>query len=235
MIPRYQKILLWVLLACSVGMSAYLIRLRERAQDQLAQVENLAPMPPPVETPMVPVTLMIADDGDGSLQPVQRRLALPAEETARARVLLNDLFREYARPNSHHRLAAVQAVNDVFLLPVPGSANSAPGDASATSPGGQQLAVVNLNRAFADRHPSGVLVETLTLLSTLGTLHAAVPQIAQVRFLVDGQPRETLAGHADLTRTYLTANDDPESTAVAATTAAAWGQDAGSGGAEASQ
>ena len=25
----------------------------------------------------------------------------------------------------------------------------------------------------------------------------------QVRFLVDGQPRATLAGHADLTRTYL--------------------------------
>lgn len=228
MIPRYQKVLLWTLLACSVAMSAYLIRLRERAQDQLAQVENLAPMPPPVETPLVPVTLMMADDDDGSLQPVQRRLALPAEETARARVLLNDLFREYARPNSHHRLAAVQAVNDVFLLPVPGSAGTVQGDATAMSPGVQQLAVVNLNRAFADRHPSGVLVETLTLLSTLGTLHAAFPQIAQVRFLVDGQPKETLAGHADLTRTYLTANDVPASTAAA-------NQDAGSGSAEASQ
>ena len=45
-------------------------------------------------------------------------------------------------------------------------------------------------------------VESLTLLSIIGTLHANVPQIEQVRFVVDGQPRETLAGHADLLRTY---------------------------------
>ena len=48
------------------------------------------------------------------------------------------------------------------------------------------------------------------MLSILGTLHANLPRITQVRFLVDGQPRETLAGHADLTRTYLTAGDVPE-------------------------
>jgi hypothetical protein len=30
-----------------------------------------------------------------------------------------------------------------------------------------------------------------------------------VRFLVDGQPRSTLAGHADLTRTYLTSEIAP--------------------------
>ena len=29
------------------------------------------------------------------------------------------------------------------------------------------------------------------------------PKSAQVRFLVDGQQRDTLAGHADLTRVYL--------------------------------
>jgi len=28
--------------------------------------------------------------------------------------------------------------------------------------------------------------------------------VTEVRFLVDGQQRPTLAGHADLTRTYLT-------------------------------
>jgi hypothetical protein len=90
----------------------------------------------------------------------------------------------------------------VFLLPVPAAK-----DASST-----QMAVVNLNGAFVDHHPSGILVETLTLLSILGTLHANFPQIAQVRFLVDGHARETLAGHADLTRTYLTANDVPSVT-----------------------
>ena len=68
-------------------------------------------------------------------------------------------------------------------------------------PGGK-LAVVNLHGSFADHHPSGIEAETLTIASILGTLYANFPSIEQVRFLVDGQPRETLNGHADLMRTY---------------------------------
>ncbi len=198
--PRYQKIILWVLLVGSVLMAAYLIRMRARAQDQLAAVPDAAPMPVPVEAAPVDVTLMLANDEDGSLAPVERPLALPTETTTRAKALLNALFAEYARSGSPHPLAAISAVNDVFLLPVPASKDAARA----------QLAVINLNGAFAEHHPSGILVETLTLLSVLGTLHADLPQVAQVRFLVDGQPRDTLAGHADLTRTYLTANDVPQ-------------------------
>jgi hypothetical protein len=68
-------------------------------------------------------------------------------------------------------------------------------------PGGK-LAVVNLHGSFADHHPSGIEPEMLTIDSILGTLYANFPRIEQVRFLVDGQPRETLNGHADLMRTY---------------------------------
>jgi hypothetical protein len=49
----------------------------------------------------------------------------------------------------------------------------------------------------------------LTVLSICGTLHANLPRVTQVRFLVDGQQRATLAGHADLTRTYLAADAMP--------------------------
>ena len=56
--------------------------------------------------------------------------------------------------------------------------------------------------AFVQGHPSGILPEMLTIQSILGTLHANLPQITQVRFLVDGQQVQTLAGHADLTRVY---------------------------------
>jgi hypothetical protein len=49
----------------------------------------------------------------------------------------------------------------------------------------------------------------LTVLSICGTLHANLPRVTQVRFLVDGQPRATLAGHADLTRTYMAADAVP--------------------------
>jgi hypothetical protein len=63
---------------------------------------------------------------------------------------------------------------------------------------------VDLAGAFVDAHPSGILTESLTVESICGTLRANLPQVTEVRFLVDGQPRATLAGHADLTRTYLT-------------------------------
>jgi hypothetical protein len=56
-------------------------------------------------------------------------------------------------------------------------------------------------------HPSGIETETLTVLSLCGTLHANLPRVTQVRFLVDGKPGATLAGHADLTRTYLATDD----------------------------
>lgn len=207
MIPGYLKIILWVLLVSSVLIAAYLIRLRTRAQQQLATVPSAAPMSAPAQAPSVQATLMLANDDDGVLSPVQEKLALPTEATTRAKTLLNDLFEVYAQPDSKHPLVALPAVRDVFLAPLPG-ADSNP----VVQPGGKVLAVVNLNGAFVAQHPSGILVETLTLLSVLGTLRANLPQIAQVRFLVDGQVKETLAGHVDLTGTYLTANDVPQAT-----------------------
>lgn len=202
MIPRYQKVILWLLLVSSVLMAAYLIRMRARAQDQLAAVADATPMPAPVEAKPSTVTFILGNDADGSLTSTERQIALPTETTTRAKALLNALFAEYAESGSPHPLAPIAAVNDVFLLPV----QAAPG--STADPG--QMAVINLNGAFTDRHPSGILVETLTVLSILGTLHANLPQITQARFLVDGQPRDTLAGHVDLTRTYLTAGDVPQ-------------------------
>ena len=90
-------------------------------------------------------------------------------------------------------------------MPVPEAATSPnSGSIKNTNANPGTLAVVDFSAAFAASHPSGIEPETLTLLSILGTLHANIPAITQVRFLIDGHPAETLAGHADLTRTYLT-------------------------------
>jgi len=64
------------------------------------------------------------------------------------------------------------------------------------------LAVIDVNETFADAHPSGVLEEDLTVASLIETLAANTPGVARVKILVDGKPRETLAGHADLTDFY---------------------------------
>lgn len=221
MIPRYLRIIFWSLIACIVGMGCLLFYSHQKARNQVASLSDQTPIDAPY-TVSEPITFALANDNDGSITAVERKMALPSESTARARALLDHLIAEYGLPGSAHPLQTGAAIADVFLvaLPITGHTvdNSAPAaggftpattpaasdDPSAlqpVSPGGQ-LAVINLRSSFVNAHPSGVEVESMTLLSILGTLHANLPQIEQVRFLVDGQPRETLAGHADLLRTY---------------------------------
>jgi len=199
-IPRYQKILFILLLLASLGMGAELWHLRQRAHERLLTGESSAPTKAPLVAPAEQATLLVANDSDGSLTPQARSLPLPADSEARARVLLNKLLDLYSAPDAtHHLTAGATGVAQVFLLPVPGAAPKA----------GGELAVVNLTSAFASTHPSGIETESLTILSICGTLRANLPEVTQVRFLIDGQQRATLAGHADLTRTYLTRDAVP--------------------------
>jgi hypothetical protein len=202
MIPRYQRIVFFVLLLVSIAMAVVLVRLREKAHERLLKGEDLAPTTAPVVAPAEAATLLVANDLDGTLLPEQQSLPLPQDPEARGRALLLKLLEIYGGPDAAHPVPFVaRAVQQVFLLPVAEAAKSrGAGDALL----GGQLAVVNLSGSFADGHPAGIEAETLTVLSICGTLHANLPQISEVRFLVDGKPRATLAGHADLTRTYLT-------------------------------
>jgi hypothetical protein len=199
MISRPQRILFWTLLFSSVLMSVVLLRMRERALDRLLASGETMPLNPPAGTPVQNVTMMMANDMDGSLQTGTQSLALPVDANARAHVILQHLILNYARPNAKHPIAANKGVNEIFFI-------NLPLEADQVVPG--TMAVVDLSGSFVDAHPSGIEPETLTLLSIIATLHANFPQISQVRFLVDGQQRDTLAGHADLTRVYL-ASDSP--------------------------
>jgi hypothetical protein len=190
MIPRYQRILFYTLSAAVLLMAAFTIRARQKAHDRVTASNDAMPYIEPVNAQTESVTLDLANDADGSIISALRDAALPKEPSVRARALLERLFAEYSLPNSAHPIRSGQAVDDVFLLKPP------------TGSGSGLVAVINLRGAFADAHPSGIVTETLTVQSIIGTLHANLPEIARVRFLVDGQPRETLAGHADLTRTY---------------------------------
>ena len=199
MISRGQRILFWTLLITSVLMAVVLLRMRERAMDRLLASAETMPLNPPAGRPVQSVTMMMANDMDGSVQPANQNIALPVDANARAHVILQHLITNYARPNSNHPISVNKGVNEIFFMTLPLEANQ-------VVPG--TVAVVDLSTSFVDAHPSGIEPETLTLLSIIGTLHANFPQISQVRFLVDGQQRDTLAGHADLTRMYL-ASDAP--------------------------
>jgi sporulation and spore germination protein len=201
-IPRYQKVLFGILLVASLVMSGVLWHLRQRAHERLLAGQDSAPTKAPVVAPAEQSTLLVANDADGSLLVQARSLPLPADPGARARVLLGKLLDLYAAPDAAHPVSGgASGIAQVFLMP-------APGPRSARN-SGAELAIVNLTGDFAASHPSGLETETLTVLSICGTLRANLPHVTQVRFLVDGQQRPNLAGHADLTRTYLTADAVP--------------------------
>jgi hypothetical protein len=202
MISRFQRFLFGAMLLAAVVMAVVLIRMRERAHDRLmiaADSQSRGALST-TSTAALPekITLLVANDLDGSLIPVERSFPMPKDPNARARVLMQKLLEEYAAPKSTHPIANASGVDEVFLMPLLQQKGT------SESPG--EMAVVNLDAAFVQAQPSGVEPETLTLLSMIATLHANLPQVAEVRFLVDGQQKDTLAGHADLTRVYLASN-----------------------------
>jgi hypothetical protein len=223
-IPRHQTILLGVLVLASLVMGVVLWQLRDRAHQRLVAGEDSAPTKAPEVAPAEQATLMVANDDDNSLLGQVHSLPLPSDPGSRARAILGRLLDIYAAANASHPVpGGATSVAQVFLLPVlesdsgkavagtsasggSGPSNSGGVNSGAARDSGPELAVVNLTGSFVSTHPSGLETETLTVLSICGTLHANLPRVTQVRFLVDGQSRATLAGHADLTRTYLTSD-----------------------------
>ena len=179
-------------------MGIFLARYRARVNAHFESRARAVPLASAAsESASAPLTLYLANDLTGALVEQSISYRLPTDVNTRARVVLEKLLSEYTRPESGHPLKAlplgVPAVEEVYLLPVPGAAA---GDKA-------RLAVVDLTPTFVHMHPSGIEPESLTLLSMIATLHGENSSIAQVRFLVDGQTKATLAGHAELDRVYL--------------------------------
>jgi hypothetical protein len=221
-IPRHHKIIFAFLLLASLAMAVVLWELRERAHQRLLAGQDATPTAAPEVAPAEQATLVVANDTDNSLLAQVRSLPLPSDPGSRARAILGKLLDLYSAPDSTHPVSGGStSIAQVFLLPAetpktqaaaqdgPASPRSQPSASPAQQQDGPQLAIVNLTSSFVASHPSGLETETLTVLSICATLHANLPQVTEVRFLVDGQQHPTLAGHADLTRTYLAADAVP--------------------------
>lgn len=180
--PIVLMFVLLLLVAAGLGYYAYHLKAKVATEEQrLAQQSQT--VVPPAGGPTTLVTLYIASDQEGGLRRSSVNVALPQERSERARAILRALIGAYLQPGSQHPIGVGSDVRDIFLM-------------------GNNTAVVDTNAAFADAHPSGVLAEELTIASMVTTLNANDPQITQVKILVDGKERDTLAGHADLRRFY---------------------------------
>jgi Sporulation and spore germination len=183
MIPRHLLIAVAVMLVIVLSMGAYLRHMSQSAAEMERLAADTRPVAPPASGPTETVTLYVADDATGALHPRSAQIPLPGGRQQRAEELLRNLLLIYQQPNSPHPLAPAADIRSIYLI----------------DPG---AAVIDLNAAFADQHRSGILDEQLTVNSLVQTLAANVPGISRVRILVDGNTRETLAGHADLSEFF---------------------------------
>jgi len=183
MIPRHFVIAIAVLLIAVLALSGYAWHMRKTAASTPVASTDTRPLAPPIAGPSEQVTLFVAHDTDGSLRAESAQIPMPSGRQQRAEELLRALLSLYLDKSSPHVLGAGAEVRAVFLV----------------DPG---VAVIDLNSAFADKHRSGVLVEELTVASLIHTISANTPGIQKVKILVDGNERDTLAGHADLSSFY---------------------------------
>lgn len=180
MIPRHLKIMATILAMVAVILGIYTFRLKHRAEGKQTKVAlDQLPVAPPVSGQTSPATLYVADDRTGLLTRTTVNIPLPADGSERTQQILRNLLTLYQTNPSPHTIGDGADVKDVYFVK-------------------NGLVVVDFNSAFAEKHPSGILAEELTVASVVATLRANNPQIHTVKILVNGKDRETLAGHADL-------------------------------------
>ena len=182
MIPRHLMFAAALLAGTVLGLSAYAWHMRGNAAT-LPVTASTRPVAPPISGPTETVTLAVAYDEAGLIHLQSAQISLPSSRQQRAEELLRALLNIYSDRTSPHPLPTGADIRAVYLV----------------DPG---LAVIDINSAFANGHRSGILSEELTVVSLAQTLAANLPGILRIKILVDGQQRDTLAGHADLSGFY---------------------------------
>jgi len=151
----------------------------EQARRELTQPITINPGDPRVKTKL----FWASDSNDSTLTPVTVDLPLSNDPVLRAKQVLNTLL---AGPvDAELRTLPPEAVLLAFYLLPDGTA------------------IADFSEAMATSLPSGIVSEQLAVNSITRTLEANVPQVRRMKILIHGQEVETLAGHLDLTGTFV--------------------------------
>jgi len=194
MMGRWKFWVITALVTTLVAAAIYIPILRKRmkrAAQQQQQSEEQArrelmiqPVPVNPGDPRVKTKLFWASDSDEStLAPVVVELPLSNDPVLRSKQVLNTLL---AGPvDTDLRTLPPDAVLLAFYILPDGTA------------------IADFSEAMATSIPSGIVSEQLAVDSMARTLEANVPQIQRLKILIHGQEVETLAGHVDLTNTFI--------------------------------
>ncbi len=193
MTPRWRTWLLAALALAVIVGAIYLPILRrrlklaaklqqqttEQARRELTQTIPVNPGEPRVKAKL----FWASGNGDGTLAESIVELPLSNDPVLSSKQVLNTLV---AGPvNSDLRTLPPDAVLLAFYLLPNGTA------------------IADFSEALATVTPSGIQSEQLAVDSITRTLEANVPRVQRLKILIHGQEVETLAGHLDLTGTFL--------------------------------
>ncbi len=151
----------------------------EQARRELTQPITINPGDPRVKTKL----FWASDTIDSTLVPVTVDLPLSNDPVLRSKQVLNTLL---AGPvDAELRTLPPDALLLAFYLLPDGAA------------------IADFSETLATSIPSGIVSEQLAVNSITRTLEANVPQVQRLKILIHGQEVETLAGHLDLTGTFV--------------------------------
>ncbi|HXJ06726.1 MAG TPA: GerMN domain-containing protein [Candidatus Acidoferrum sp.] len=151
----------------------------EQARRELTQTIPISPGEPRVKTKL----FWASGNGDGTLTNATVELPLSSDPVLRSKQVLNTLL---AGPvDTELRTLPPDAVLLAFYLLPNGTA------------------IADFSEALATETPSGIQSEQMAVDSIARTLEANVPKVQRLKILIHGQEVETLAGHLDLTGTFL--------------------------------
>ena len=165
----------------------------EQVRQELSQASENTATQPRVKAKL----FWAADENATSLEPVTVELPLSDDPAMRAKQVLTTLIAGPVDPEQK-TLPADAVLLAFYLLP-------------------DGTGIADFSEALATSTPSGVQSEQLAVDSITRTLQANVPQVKRLKFLIHGQQVETLAGHVDLTQTFLV---DPNAKIAASDTPA---------------
>jgi hypothetical protein len=151
----------------------------EQARRELTQAVPINPGEPRVKARL----FWASGNSDGMLMDSTVELPLSSDPVLRSKQVLNTLL---AGPvDAELRTLPPDAVLLAFYLLPDGTA------------------IADFSEALATATPSGIQSEQLAVDSLTRTLEANVPRVQRLKILIHGQEVETLAGHLDLTGTFL--------------------------------
>jgi hypothetical protein len=154
-------------------------RSEEQARRELTQPTVINPSDPKVKAKL----FWASGADDGTVSAVTVELPLSSDAALRSKQVLNTLM---AGPVDIElrTLPPDAALLAFYLLP-------------------DGTAIADFSEALATSIPSGIESEQMAVDSITKTLEANVPQVRRLKILIHGQEVETLAGHLDLSQSFL--------------------------------